>query len=45
MSELWWALGLCVIFIASAALPLLRDRKTTEIRKKETLRDWRKADD
>ncbi len=44
MTELWIILGLCIIVIASAALPLLKDRQETKIPKKETLKDWRNPD-
>ena len=44
MSELWLILGLCVVFIACAALPLLKDRQEIKVPRKETLRDWRKPD-
>jgi hypothetical protein len=41
VSELWLILGVCLVFVAGAALPLLKDKEETKIPKKETLRDWR----
>lgn len=45
MNEGWIVLGIIVIFLLSAALPLLRkDRRGDTLLPpaKETLRDWRK---
>lgn len=41
MNELWIILGVCVVFIAGAALPLLKDKEEQKIPKKETLKSWR----
>lgn len=44
MSDAWIAIGLCLILVIGAAIPLIRDRsadKTPLPPKKETLRDWR----
>ncbi|MEF8753997.1 MAG: hypothetical protein V5B60_08675 [Accumulibacter sp.] len=44
MSTLWIVLGICVVFVLAAAIPLLRrddpDRSPLPPRK-ETLHDWR----
>jgi hypothetical protein len=42
MNEGWIILGICVIFVLGAALPLIRKRDETPLPPaKETLRDWR----
>jgi len=42
MSNAWIALGICVVFVLGAALPLIRKRDQTPLPPpKETLRDWR----
>jgi len=42
MSNAWIALGICVIVVLGAALPLIRQRdQTPPPPPKETLRDWR----
>ncbi len=42
MSNVWIVLGICVIVILGAALPLIRQRdQTPPPAPKETLRDWR----
>lgn len=42
MSEGWIVLGVCVIFVMGAALPLISKRdQTPPPEPKETLRDWR----
>lgn len=46
MTELWIALGLCAVFIGSAAIPLLKERQSRKFGqrpaapRRETLRDW-----
>ena len=45
MSDGWIALGIIIVFLASAALPLLRKQRPGDRpppAPKETLRDWRK---
>jgi len=45
MNEGWIVLGIIVIFMLGAALPLLRKDRPDDTRlppTKETLRDWRK---
>lgn len=45
MNEGWMVLGLIVIFVVGAALPLLRKDQSSNTPlppAKETLRDWRK---
>ena len=47
MSEIWIALIICIVIVASGALPLLRDRhqqRTPLPPPPETLRDWRKEE-
>lgn len=47
MNEGWIVLGICIIVVLGAALPLIskRDRDHTPLPPpKETLRDWRKDD-
>jgi hypothetical protein len=44
MGDLWLVLGICVVLVLGAAVPLIRDRsaaKEPPIQHKETLRDWR----
>ena len=44
MNDGWIVLGICMVFVVGAALPLIRDRgadKTPLPPPKETLRDWR----
>ncbi len=42
MSNAWIALGICVVFVLGAALPLIRKRDQPPLPPpKETLRDWR----
>ena len=45
MNDGWIVLGVCVLFVVGAALPLIRDRgadqKMPPPPPKETLRDWR----
>jgi hypothetical protein len=44
MSEVWLVLGICLVLVLGAAIPLIRDRgaaKRPLIPRKETLRDWR----
>lgn len=45
MSEALIAVGLCIVIVLGAAIPLLKDRhshKAPPPPPKETLRDWRK---
>lgn len=45
MNEAWIAIGICVVLVVGAAIPLLRDRRTPKVElppPRETLRDWRK---
>lgn len=47
MGDLLIALGICLVFVVSGALPLLRNRgkaATPPLPPRETLRDWRKAE-
>ncbi|MBS1191902.1 MAG: hypothetical protein H6R10_3694 [Rhodocyclaceae bacterium] len=47
MSEVWIALGICIVLVLGAAIPLLRDRDSGRAPPpppKETLRDWRKGE-
>jgi len=47
MSEIWIAVIICIVIVASGALPLLRDRhqqRTPLPPRPETLRDWRKEE-
>ena len=44
MSAGWWFVGLAVVVVLGAAMPLLKDRgnsRTPLPPRKETLRDWR----
>jgi hypothetical protein len=44
MAEGWIVLGICIVVVLGAALPLLRDRDSRQAPPpppKETLRDWR----
>ena len=43
MSEGWIILGICLIFVLGAALPLIRPPRSNDTPppQKETLRDWR----
>jgi hypothetical protein len=44
MNDGWIVLGICVVFVVGAALPLIRDRGTGRTPlppQRETLRDWR----
>jgi hypothetical protein len=43
MNEGWIVLGICVVFVLGAALPLISNRGSdkTPPPRKETLRDWR----
>ena len=44
MSELWLVLGICLVLVLGAAIPLIRDRAAPPappLPRKETLRDWR----
>ncbi len=41
MTELWIILGVIVVFVLGAALPLLKDREESKIVKKETLKSFR----
>jgi hypothetical protein len=44
MNNVWIVLGICLIFVLGAALPLLKSRRddnTPLPPAKETLRDWR----
>ena len=44
MNELWLVLGICLVLVLGAAIPLIRDRGATQappLPRKETLRDWR----
>lgn len=44
MSDVWMALGICIVVVLSGALPLLRNRgnEAPPPPPRETLRDWRK---
>jgi hypothetical protein len=45
MSELWLVLGICLVLVLGAAIPLIRERGVPQappIPRPETLRDWRK---
>jgi hypothetical protein len=45
MTAVWIVLGLCIVFVLGAAVPLLRDRHADRMPlppKPETLRDWRR---
>lgn len=45
MATVWIILGLCIVFVLGAAVPLLRDRsanRTALPNRAETLRDWRR---
>jgi hypothetical protein len=47
MGDLWLVLGICVIFVLGAAIPLVKDRgrsKMPVLPPRETLRDWRRKD-
>ena len=44
MSEVWLVLGICLVLVLGAAIPLIRGRgaaKEPPIPRQETLRDWR----
>ncbi|MBL8392907.1 MAG: hypothetical protein JNN21_13705 [Candidatus Accumulibacter sp.] len=44
MSTLWIVLGICVVFVLAAAIPLLRGSDPSRdppLPRKETLHDWR----
>jgi len=44
MSEVWLVLGICIVFVLGAAIPLIKDRgaaKVPRLPPRETLRDWR----
>lgn len=44
MSDFWWVIGVCMLFVIGGALPLIRERKggpTPLPPRKETLKDWR----
>jgi hypothetical protein len=44
MNEGWIILGICIVLVVGAAIPLIRDRgkhDTPLPPRKETLRDWR----
>ena len=44
MDQLWWGLGLCLIIVLGAALPLIKRRPEDDAilpPPRETLRDWR----
>ena len=42
MNEGWIVLGICLVVVLGAALPLIRDRgREPPPPRKETLRDWR----
>lgn len=45
MSEVWIAIGICVVLVVGAAIPLIRERGRDSAPPpppKDTLRDWRK---
>ena len=45
MNEGWLVLGICLVFVLGAAIPLIRERGASQappIPRQETLRDWRK---
>jgi hypothetical protein len=45
MNEGWIVLGVCIVFVLGAALPLIRGSSRNDPPPpKETLRDWRKGD-
>ena len=46
MNDVWIVLGICILFVVGAALPLIRSsgRDAPPPPPKETLRDWRKGD-
>lgn len=46
MNEAWIVMGICLIFVVGAALPLIRDRGAgkTPPPPRETLRDWRSGE-
>lgn len=47
MNDGWIVLGICIIFVLGAALPLIKERNSGSTPlppRKETLRDWRSED-
>ncbi len=44
MNEVWLVLGICIVFVFGAAIPLIKDKGSARapLPPRETLRDWRK---
>lgn len=45
MNEAWIAIGICIVLVVGAAIPLIRDRGANSAPPpppRETLHDWRK---